>query len=53
MISSEDKKDWNSNFERLGFNLTRGSHRRCSIKNKVFLKLSQYSQEKNCARVSF
>ena len=32
--------------------LFRGSHRRCSIK-KLFLKIIQYSQENNCAGVSF
>ena len=31
---------------------TRNSHRRCSIK-KVFLEISQNSQENTCARVSF
>ena len=30
----------------------RSSHRRCSVK-KVFLEISQNSQEKTCARVSF
>ena len=38
--------------ERLESNFTRGSHRRSSIK-KMFLKISQYSQENTCARVSF
>ena len=38
--------------QRLGSNFTRESHRRYSIK-KVFLKISQYSQENTCARVPF
>ena len=29
-----------------------GGHQRCSIR-KIFLKISQYSQENTCARVSF
>ena len=33
-------------------NCFRSSHRRCSVK-KVFLKISQNSQENTCARVSF
>ena len=33
-------------------NRYRSSHRRCSIK-KVFLKISQNSQESTCSRVSF
>ena len=32
--------------------ISRSSHRRCSVK-KVFLKISQISQESTCVRVSF
>ena len=35
----------------LTFSVFRSSHQRCSI--KVFLKISQNSQENTCARVSF
>ena len=35
-----------------GTKKNRSSHRRCSIK-KLFLKISQNSQENTCARVSF
>ena len=31
----------------------RSSHQRCSIKKKVFLEISQNSQENTCTRVSF
>ena len=36
-------------------NLTggRSSHRRCSVEEKVFSKISQNSQETTCARASF
>ena len=34
-------------FQRLRSKFTRSSHRRCSIK-KLFLKISQYSQENTC-----
>ena len=36
----------------LGFFRYRSSHRRCSVK-KLFLEISQNSQEKICARESF
>ena len=31
----------------------RSSHQRCSVKKKVFLEISQNSQENTCARASF
>ena len=33
--------------------LVRSSHRRCSVRRKHFLEISQNSQENSCARVSF
>ena len=39
-------------FQRLGSNFTRGRHRRCFIEEGVF-KISQYSHENICVRVSF
>ena len=47
----ETKKSFQENFEKIGIlsetlKCLRSSHQRCSIKN-LFLKVSQYSQEKN------
>ena len=43
---------YRSSHSQIFFKICRSSHRRCSIK-KVFLRISQNSQEKTCARVSF
>ena len=44
------------NFKLLSYfhpNITRSSHRRCSVRKDVFLEISQISQENTCVRVSF
>ena len=51
------KKLIHEEFKKLENNVTfsSDSHQRCSVKmlNKVFLEISQNSQENTCARVSF
>ena len=55
LILRDNNENWNGNSV-LAFNLEKGESetviQRCSIK-KVFLEISQISQENTCARVSF
>ena len=52
LILIDSNKHGNANLFFFLTYLERSSHRRCSLK-KVFLEISQNSQENTCARVSF